>query len=79
MSILEYNRMTNKYVMDTEAAAHDKIIMLEHIMTRLEIFSAYEAQTRYLKRLGELLDDERYKAVKSGECSYIRLCRMRII
>ena len=70
--------MTNKYVMDTEADAHVKIIMLENIIIRLENFVAYEAQTRYLKRLGELLDDERYKAVKSGECSYIGLCRMRI-
>ena len=78
MSILDYNRMTNKYVMDTEADAHVKIIMLENITIRLENFVQYEAHTRYLKRLGELLDDERYKDVKSGECFYIALCRKRV-
>ena len=46
MAILDFNRMTNKYIMDTEADARDKIMMLSSIITRLDDFDAYEAQTR---------------------------------
>ena len=46
---------------------------------RLEGLDASEFLGRYLKRLGELLDDGKYRDVKHGQIYYIQYCKKLVV
>ena len=63
MSQQEFNRITNKYLMDEDADVYLKATMRSAIVDRMGELKAFGAYRRHLNRLGELLDDGKYATV----------------
>ena len=74
----EFNRLTNKYLMDEDAAVQIQIAIRGLITTRLAEFGALEGQQRQLSRIGELLDDGKYANVQHGHSLYLDLAKRRL-
>ena len=79
LSIIDFNRLMNKYVMDEEADERFKFLFRSISYARLDALDGKEAQRRLLMKIGEQLDDGKYKNVKRGEVIYFEFCMKKVI